>query len=137
MYFLISILSILFLFFPGFSQNNLILDNCQTGIITKHNLFTDDAVFRYFPGRKQNYVDGYIAVYQVSDLNKYYKITVNDKSYLVYSADVMAEHDKPAAKDKWGNMWIADLDKSIWHDANLPLMPVAGELCEITNFPTK
>ena len=122
---MIYIFYILFVFSSLLQQGNFIYD-CQKGIATRHDVF--ELVLKNKPWREVNDVDGYIGVGELEDLEQYYTLFVPGEDgwekYRVFSADVRSEDHKADAAKVWDGQWIADIDKAIWYDANVPNRPV-------------
>lgn len=110
---------------------SLVAGQCWSGYLTRHDAI--ESVFDHFPERRKPYVDGYIGVKNLDQLGRYYLLTANNKTVIVYAADKLNEDHREAHNALWGDTWAADVDKDLLASLNNDNW---GTLCK-TNKPQR
>lgn len=103
-------------------------------IITMHDAMPD--VLSTFPERRAEDVDGYIATLDCSDIGREYMLGIAGDWYQVAAADCASRRHIAYIKAKWDGAWCADVETSIWVDANLPIRPAKATLMSLDEWVT-
>lgn len=103
---------------------------CLSGVVTMHSLFP--AVLANYPDRACAYCDGYMATVDCRDLGGLYELRLLGGSYLVKAADCATWQPPTPWPRKAGQLWLGDVQDTVWKLAGAPMAPTPALLCEFS-----